>query len=608
MANLSDSAIAIEVNNSRALAVQDNAPGIKGFHRDQDGVLWAAFVAQQKILDGYADVGVLDIYKSSDNGFTWALVTSLGVDHVEEGTYYGAPVFMFDDRLGKLWIMRSDSNGAMQMNSVTKSTGATTNYAYYGDNFAPDWSPFEQDFKLGQFTMCGDANSITWSFARSSVSDSLVAIPWDFGFAHPRPRVSETLSIINWTGAFDCVDASGLVHVIGQDLDTAIVKSCTLTKQGISGSFALSKTIEDTSPQFAFDMSIDKDGHNIVIASYATANAANTSGDIRIAGSSDDAATWGTPEIIYKPTGTSMYTDKATGNISLRSRLIANNEGGFMLSAIFKEDTTNNPQLYVNEFKTYDSGVNYSSPSGWLKVNSRPDQSIIGGEFFRPMNTHTMYFGNKADMRMAYLVGEGTGLGLALYGDDTVKSAVFQERLNTNAYPDPINQITITQKNVDFHSSGFIGTNTTLYSGVFDTHATSGHFVQHEPVSGANVTGESAYVQEAEYTTDIFFDTISYDRPQVESEATLSQVKAVERDIRKIFLRPNFYLSRTFLVNDGGFLKRTVWILEHFGNRYEISQVVPKFIENQICYYEANAFVVGPSNDPFSRVVLPSET
>jgi hypothetical protein len=41
---------------------------------------------------------------------------------------------------------------------------------------------------------------------------------------------------------------------------------------------------------------------------------------------------------------------------------------------------------------------------------------------------------------------------------------------------------------------------------------------------------------------------------------------------------------------------------------YEISQVVPYFINSQICYYGANGYVVGPSNDPFSRPVLPSET
>ena len=68
------------------------------------------------------------------------------------------------------------------------------------------------------------------------------------------------------------------------------------------------------------------------------------------------------------------------------------------------------------------------------------------------------------------------------------------------------------------------------------------------------------------------------------------------------------FLNRNFLINNGNYLKRTVWIMQYAGNQYELSQLVPKFIDNQILYYTVNAYVVGPSRNPFTRLILPSET
>ena len=105
----------------------------------------------------------------------------------------------------------------------------------------------------------------------------------------------------------------------------------------------------------------------------------------------------------------------------------------------------------------------------------------------------------------------------------------------------------------------------------------------------------------------IFIQEINYDFP-IGNNNTQTQEKYIEQDIRKIHIPPNYHLSRTFIVNNGNYLKRTVWILTYGGNQYEVSQVVPKFIDNQIAYYTANAYVVGPSRNPFSRTILPSET
>ena len=609
MPNLADSAITIEQYNSRATYVLRNAPGFKGLHRDQEGVLWAAVVTQQKRLDSYSNVGNLDVYKSTDDGFIWNFFISLGIDHYDIDTvfdsepfYYGTSIQMFDDKFGNLWVARSDSDNAIQLDAVNKSAGTSTNYLYWGESFAPDWADFDQDFTKGQFTMAGDANSIVHMFLISTASDSLIDIPFDFGFVQPRPRVPTALASINWTGALDSVAASGLIHIAGTDTSKN-VKSVRMENYGISGVFDSSVTVEATS-EFALDVAIDKDGYDTLIVSYVEPNAAMTEATLHYNLSDDDGATYADTVELDKPAGTSYYLDGALGEVAFNAQLIANNAGGFMFSSTFINDTTGRPALYTNEFTTAD-GSSYSSPSGWVSVASRTDQDIVGGEFFRPMNTHKAFFGNKSDMRMGYDVGLVTDD----WGNEPSLSPVFQERLNTNAYPTPIAQTTLTQKNVDFYASGLIGDNTTKYNEMFTDFGTSGHLVQYTPIATANLNAESAFTQETtEYTTDVFFDTISYDRPQVESVATSSLVTATERDIRKVFFRPDFYLERVYTVNDGGFLKRTVWIMEHFGNRYEVTQIVPKFIDDQICYYQANAFVVGPSNNPFTRSVLPSET
>jgi hypothetical protein len=121
------------------------------------------------------------------------------------------------------------------------------------------------------------------------------------------------------------------------------------------------------------------------------------------------------------------------------------------------------------------------------------------------------------------------------------------------------------------------------------------------------LSDRSAYDAPVEYEETVLFDPVSYSfpSPALNRDTTINRI---EQDIRKIHIPARFYLTRTFLVNKGGYLKRTVWLVEHMGNQYEISQIIPRFINNQICYYEANAYVVGPSRDPFSRTILPSET
>jgi len=104
----------------------------------------------------------------------------------------------------------------------------------------------------------------------------------------------------------------------------------------------------------------------------------------------------------------------------------------------------------------------------------------------------------------------------------------------------------------------------------------------------------------------VFIDSIAYSSPV--SSGTETFEEQIERDTRQVHIPPNKHLERTIIRNDGNHIKRTVWIMDFGGNKYELTQVVPYILNNQILYYTANAYVVGPTRNPFTRNVLPSET
>jgi len=148
---------------------------------------------------------------------------------------------------------------------------------------------------------------------------------------------------------------------------------------------------------------------------------------------------------------------------------------------------------------------------------------------------------------------------------------------------------------------------TVKYIDAFNKVGTRLRLKRYEPLANSQMNDSSAYDNPTDTSVLAFLDPQSYSFPSPELTAS-NQTNYIEQDIRKLYLPPTVHLARTFTVNNKGFLKRTVWLTEFDGNEYEISQVVPRFASNQIAYYEANAYVVGPSRDPFARTVLPSET
>lgn len=609
-----DSAIYTRAFNSRALGPYRNNAAQKAFRIERDGTMWAAFYEDQANETGFSKVSKGTLFTSGDDGFTWNLFATFGGDVTDSVRYYGLPCFVFDDGFDFIWIltMAALAPNSVELNRIAKSDGTVTNYDYEGENFvAVTHQPFDNEYYNGMISACGNARKAIYTFWTNPNDKRLRGMHFDMSFAYPEPReIAGGQIAINTTGACDCVDASGKCHVVTIEEDDHSILSTVYTKGALVGTFTdfidvAQMTVAANTPS---DIGVDKDGWGTVGVAWSETNETGTSGDIKYALSLDDGGSFSVSGTLPAPVGTSGYQDNwantaAAGSGTLHStRILGSLDVGFHIAGIFEDQSTGQPQSYINELGTPD-GATYT-PSGWVKVATRDDQSITGHEYFRPMNEDFAFIGEKQDTHVAYLIGKGTNQ----YGTDSSRVSVFQERLTNRAYPNPISNDLLTQSNVDFHASGMIGTHTTKYEDVFTKNGVSGHIIKYIPVSEATVEGESAYSKSTESNTQIFFDSISYNRPATESTATNSQTAAVERDIRKIFIRPDFFMERVFITNDGGYLKRTIWMTEHLGNRYEITQIVPKFIDDQICFYEANAFVVGPSNNPFSRITLPSET
>jgi hypothetical protein len=204
---------------------------------------------------------------------------------------------------------------------------------------------------------------------------------------------------------------------------------------------------------------------------------------------------------------------------------------------------------------------------------------------------------------MAYQVGYHNNIE----GLGTIPTTIYQERITNNAFPVVNNLSTYTKDNIDFYASGYISDTTRLYNDKIDELGMSYVFKKYNPLPDSSLNGISGYDLGEEFEHVATIDPGSYGFPTVaRSDEDFEQY--IARDTRKIFYKADAFLERKFVLNRAGKLKRTIWTVKIMGNEYELAQIVPRWLDGSIMYYEANLYVIGPSNDPFSKIILPNET
>lgn len=583
-----------------------------------DGTLWVA------VPDPAED---LHLFRSTDNGFSWTeVLNATGVpQRTDTGNTTRGPLnfILIDEVFDNLDLI------GMEWESI-------------GSTFDLNRSRYA----LSEIETDSPSNTLIDSIAQASNGT------FDIGYSHRNaifvfndgvgnlsarllsPRTTSYSSAVDFAdnvaggpGPACVVDEDGFAYCLYFNDSTDDLKSQIFTSSAGGGTWQASGVIVDNmaNGEWPDDMVISRDGYGTLLALWAERNTADTQTTVTYATSTNSGINWSNPTAIARESGYEQYLEDPSGLPVSYLDAIAGINGGFIITYCDKETSDEKAHTFIRQLTTSD-GVTYTL-GDQKEIGTRYDGNhVAGAHFFKPTTTKLMDLSDPGLVRIAYTVGQGDDPD----GDQDLKPVTFgQELLSEVALPSSLSTDTGTytqdtagsgqllvqfnivgspQDNVDFNALGMTGEQTKKYTAAFNKIGTNLRFLKHEPTQISLMNDRSSYDPPTETRSLAIIDPINYSFPAPELDTQANINTWVERDTRKIYLPPDFHLARTFVVNNGGYLKRTVWLTEFDGNQYEISQVVPHFISNQICYYEANAYVVGPSRDPFSRTVLPSET
>jgi hypothetical protein len=585
--------------------------------RQDDGVLWAA------VREGHVG-NYINIYKSSDNGFSWK--------RMWQGTFGST-----DRRTG---ITGLNANGPVMHLTLQEDLGLLHLFHSYYDTNEDQYNIELFSFAITSTTTNLtrlDPTSQTWlestfetamdslSFDISYTDDMIYMVYPYFSKLYVRPYRHTYFDAadggINGTNEEDYYDIfsthaddKSVLHIAALRDTSPNIDVSYLKFDRLNGSFTSPVQVSSVSARDIVDINISKDGLGTLLIYWSQKSIDDLFVNEYYSLSTDNGGTWSEPISIPTTASQSDFVDIPTNQKTGRTVSIGCSSG-FLLSYV--RNYNNKAITYVRTVDYIDNEYLLSSES---IAASHPTKDVVGLRFFKPVGDGRLDLNTKEEIRFAYQIG---------LGDSNVqvdKAPVFfgQKLLNDEAFPAiniieytedeamenqllfSFNLLGSTSENIDYYTEGLVGPLTNKYTSAFNRFGTSVYIEQYEPIQSSVLSDKSSYKLDFAYFTKAFFQDINYGFPSPSANESFESY--IERDMRKLHLPPDFHLSRQFIINDGNKLKRTVWILVFGGNQYEISQVVPKFVDNQIVYYTANAYVVGPSRNPFSRTILPSET
>lgn len=598
-----DTAVDVDIYNGRCVTNFKALNNQRGFSRDRYGNLYAMYYYNVGFVSGYNSVCKGQYMTSTDNGFTWTNLASISGDRkaVDEAYSGNALALVSHKLLGNYAILAYNAGTNYAVLRVTRlSTGVT--WDYWNWTGASDWMNYNEYSAYGYFTVCGDPNNILNMFYMDGATNKLHGITLDWTYAdatnRPMPEDLGDASTSTWLPPIDSCSASGIAHIV--TISNATPQQIYHTSHnGTAFSAHHAVTTGGASADTKQDPGIAIDGYGRLCAVYGVGVAAGSTSQFGCALSYDAGINWVT-EIISAPSGTTQFNDAPSGIPMVHPSVMGTVDNGFLLCGTY--DKANVPTVYVKQYTTTTGASGTYSAGSWKQVNSR-DIVCPGGQFFRPLGEDLTYYENLDDVHVAYQVGGGINLS----GRDSTKVAIFQERLTNKGFPtDPV-----TSGNFDnytnYYTAGYIGPDTTKFHDAFENHGTTYTVLKYEPIAASTTVGIGAFDAPVVSTTKAFIDTVSYELPPKNVDSTTFS-DAIERDQRKIYLPPDFFIARTVTTNNMGWIRRTIWTVLYCGKEYELTQVVPFIKGGDILYYSANLYVCGPTNDPWSKITPPSET
>lgn len=617
---ITSAGILANVYNNRALITHnfDN----KSIIRTTDGKLWAAIrenlIAHQ-----------ISIYYSDDDGFSW--------QRAWNGTFTTSTNRKAD-------IAGLNTNGPHMTLQVFEDLNYLVLWHAYYNVSATDYNvePFTFDISnpdaitrvttdmVTEIGLDADQMAVDAIYNQKTVYLSYVYLN-NLRVKQYRPTYqTASESTVTHTGSYFNI-FSGIAHRDGY-VDYLILANTGVGSYKVvhtrytesTQSFSVDHNVHVLAGNYdATDLTISRDGYGNLLAFWGQFSATGADIDTMYSLSSDGGTTWSTATVINKTAGHSAYSDTVVAQLSTRATSIGGIKG--FLLAYTRNNSAGIPKTWVRHLSTTD-GSNYvmgnEQPVG--SSITQADDAVVGLRWFRPPGGTLLDLTDPGLVRVAFQVGQGN----STLQNDTRPIRICQELLSSSSFPNQLasdagqyttdvpssEEILVTvnvlggpSENVDYYSAGLTGGITNRYISAFSSVGVHARIFKYEPVVTSQMDDRSAYGAPTEYSTRIVLDAQTYELPLAD-RGNDGFTNYMERDIRKIYLPPDFHLERDFVVNDGNFLKRTVWTVFFDGNEYEITQVVPFFIQQQIAYYNANAYVIGPSNNPFSRRTLPSET
>ena len=586
----------------------------KNIIRQENGYLWAV------IADSTATIRLM---RSTDNGYTWQSLRS----DVSSATRLRCDASLNSDGSMQAIAVNEEWN-IVDIISTEKALAGT--YDIWRDRYelsgitidTTDATALDADTYQGAFDYVyntkegyliyvdtGDTNKI--SLRRCS----------------PRTNSFSSKATITLTNCFNffaaTCDTDSNVDLIFCHQLTGVnyVKHARYTPAAGWGTVNTVQSLADTNTE-PMDFGIASDSNNTLCAVWGKRVDGASTIVPTYAISTDAGVTW-TVTALTRTTGHAIFTDQATGDEAARTQVIGSSNGGFLMAYIEKNNVGNS-KAWVRRIK-YTSGAYVLGEEREIGTNiTKTSDNITGMRFIMP-SVGRMNLDDPGQARVAVQVGDGS----STISDDDVPVKIYSTTLWQDAYvPTYITSVDkhrsidvadadslLVKVNVvgspseykDFYAHGMTGAITDRYLAAFEKIGTTIQFLKYEPSLTDTQNDRGSYGDPTNYTSKAILAPASYEDPIPDIAATGIN-EWTERDTRKIYLPPDFFLSRNFIVNKGGFLKRTVWSCLFTGNEYEITQVVPFFLDNQLAYWNANAYVIGPSRDPFSRSILTSET
>lgn len=570
---------------------------------------------------------MVEMRSSSDNGFTWSTrdneedmqASIITTDKIYDGPYmtltpkrdWNADDVVYRDN----WVFIYSTHDSIWFQGQ-RTDAPLSVWGHYTNKFGSGSDTFGVDVGKaldgGYFASTGHGEEIFYT-AYSDVAGKLVMIGQNFNNTNIAEVLQEYVEfgVPVVSGVIAVQSDEALVHTVAvlqfpaDSMRYLIYNKAFGSNLSIddadNGSWGSTYEIANVSGSAAGNSSyreptIDADGLGNLCVNYYRVDAGSVcSGYYAI--SNDKGHSW---KNIYNPppAGYSGYYDSLTGLPAGSTDVLAG-MSGFLISQIFDKD--NSHDLFVKQIPSYVVDTTVSTDE-WKKVNSI-EGDVLAGKFFRYTNELRPTLGDKSGIRMAYQMGKANETN----GFSSVTSTIYHEKLTNNAYPIEFTGTSYAGYYMNYYASGLIGELTTLYSEKVDSLGMYYSFTKYDPNPDSEVNGIGAYSSPVTSEYKACVDPGSYGFPSVAKNNT-DFSEYIQRDSRKMFYKADTFLDRTFVMNKGGILKRTIWTIRIMGNDYEIAQIVPRWLDGKLIHYEANLYIVSPGNDPWSKIILPSET